>query len=77
MTSTGLLGQLIGGVNSDLTAGMAHFMSWSIFMGLGFMFSVAGVFVTIGGWQLTKKAMVESEVRARTRIGQTAAGMAD
>ncbi len=31
----GLLGNLIGGVNADYAAGMAHFMSWSIFMGLG------------------------------------------
>jgi len=30
----GLLGQLLGGVNADYQAGMAHFMSWSIFMGL-------------------------------------------
>ena len=52
----GLLGQLIAGVNADYQAGMAHFMSWSIFMGLGFMFSVAGVFVTIGGVQLERRA---------------------
>jgi hypothetical protein len=73
----GLLGQLIGGVNSDYQAGLAHFMSWSIFMGLGFMFTMAGVFVTIGGWQLTKKAIVESEARARVGRPVTAAGFAD
>ena len=73
----GLLGQLIGGVNSDYQAGMAHFMSWSIFVGLGFMFTMAGVFVTIGGWQLTKKAMVESEAGVRTGRQVTAVGYAD
>ena len=52
----GLLGNLIGGLNADYQAGMAHFMSWSIFMGLGFMFSVAGVFVTLGGVQLERRA---------------------
>lgn len=59
----GLLGNLIGGVNADYQAGLAHFMSWSIFMGLGFMFTLAGVLITIGGMQLTQKA--ESEARAR------------
>jgi hypothetical protein len=62
----GLLGNLIGGVNADYQAGLAHFMSWSIFMGLGFMFSVAGVFVFLGGVQLTRKAeRVEEEARVR------------
>jgi hypothetical protein len=51
----GLLANLIGGVNADYLAGMAHFMSWSIFVGLGFMFLVVGVFVTIGGVQLNRK----------------------
>ena len=73
----GLLGQLIGGVNSDYQAGLAHFMSWSIFVGLGFMFTMAGIFVTIGGWQLTKKAMVESEARVRAGRQVTAVGFAD
>ena len=60
----GLLGNLIGGVNADYAAGMAHFMSWSIFMGLGFMFSVAGVFVTIGSMQLVRQVeKAQSEVR--------------
>ncbi len=71
----GLQGQLIGGVTSDLLAGMAHFMSWSIFMGLGFMFSVAGVFVTIGGIQLTRKAEAKAavaEAQARVAVGGTA-----
>lgn len=52
-----LLANLMTGHNADMLSGMAHFMSWSIFMGLGFMFTVAGVFTTIGGWQLTKKNM--------------------
>ena len=52
----GLLGQLLGGVNADFQAGMAHFMAWSIFMGLGFMFSVAGAFITVGGVQLERRA---------------------
>ncbi len=51
----GLLANLIGGVNSDLTAGMAHFMSWSIFVGLGLMFMIIGGFVTLGGLQLNRK----------------------
>ena len=52
----GLLGNLIGGVNADYQAGMAHFMSWSIFVGLGFMFSLAGIFITVGGIQLNRRA---------------------
>jgi hypothetical protein len=51
----GLLANLIGGVNSDLTAGIAHFMSWSIFVGLGLMFIIIGTFVTLGGLQLNRK----------------------
>ncbi len=65
----GLLGNLIGGVNADYAAGMAHFMSWSIFMGLGFMFSVAGAFVTVGSLQLARKvkaAEAEAKVRVET-----------
>ncbi len=71
----GLLGNLIGGVNADYTAGMAHFMSWSIFMGLGFMFSVAGVFVTLGSMQLVRQVeKAQSEVRQDVRnIGQATA----
>ena len=61
----GLLGNLIGGVNADYQAGLAHFMSWSIFMGLGFMFTVAGVFVAIGGMQITSKKKAVSEARVR------------
>jgi hypothetical protein len=60
----GLLGQLIGGVNADYQAGMAHFMSWSIFVGLGFMFTVAGVFVFFGGIQLARRAEAEVKVKA-------------
>ncbi|MEX0763360.1 MAG: hypothetical protein WD208_02920 [Dehalococcoidia bacterium] len=45
----GLLAQLAGGVNADYQAGLAHFMSWSIFVGLGFMFTGARVFATLGG----------------------------
>jgi hypothetical protein len=69
----GLLSSLIGGVNSDYQAGMAHFMAWSIFMGLGFMFFVAGVFVTIGGVQLTRKAQEEAKAVAERRV--TSGGM--
>ncbi len=57
-----LLSSLIGGVNSDYQAGMAHFMSWSIFVGLGAMFAVTGVFIAIGGMQLARK--IEDEVKA-------------
>lgn len=51
----GLLANLIGGVNADYTAGVAHFMSWSIFGGLGLMFIIIGVLVTLGGLQLNRK----------------------
>ncbi len=51
-----LSSQLLDGVNADNLGGMAHFMSWSIFMGLGFMFAVAGALVTVGGFQLQRKA---------------------
>ena len=61
----GLLSSLIGGMNSDYQAGMAHFMSWSIFMGLGLMFAVAGVFVTLGGVQVTRKAEAAAAVKAQ------------
>ena len=44
---------------------MAHFMSWSIFMGLGFMFGVAGIFVTLGGFQLARRVEVEEEAIER------------
>ena len=47
-----LTSSLMDGVAADNLAGMAHFMSWSIFMGLGAMFAVTGVFVTLGGMQL-------------------------
>ncbi|MFW6174798.1 MAG: hypothetical protein ACOC5K_03380 [Chloroflexota bacterium] len=67
----GLLSQLIGGVNSDMQAGMAHFMSWSIFVGLGFMFTVAGVFVTIGGVQLSRRQQAE-EAAAQAEAYRTA-----
>jgi len=69
----GLLANLIGGVNADYSAGMAHFMAWSIFMGLGFMFFIAGVFVTIGGVQLTRKAQAEAKVASRAGASGTAA----
>lgn len=72
----GLLGSLIGGLNSDYQAGMAHFMSWSIFMGLGMMFSVAGLFVTLGGIQLDRKREAEVktkvETEANVEVGPTA-----
>jgi len=52
-------------MNSDYMAGMAHFMSWSIFMGLGFMFGTAGAFVFAGGMQLTRRQEVEEEAIER------------
>ncbi len=69
-----LQAQLLNGMNADNIAGMAHFMSWSIFMGLGFMFAVAGVFVTIGGVQLARNAKeeVEEEAGERVAVGGTA-----
>ena len=74
----GLLGQLIGGVNSDLLAGMAHFMSWSIFVGLGFMFTVAGVFVNLGGRQLAHAVeAAEKAAKVRGRSAAAAPTMAD
>jgi hypothetical protein len=51
----GLLASLIGGVNSDLTAGVAPFVSWSIFVGLGLMFIIIGTFVLMGGLQFNRK----------------------
>jgi hypothetical protein len=57
----GLTSTLLNRMNSDYMAGMAHFMSWGIFMGLGFMFAVAGVFVTLGGLQLARRVEVEEE----------------
>ena len=71
----GLLGNLMGGVNADYQAGMAHFMSWSIFVGLGFMFTVTGFLVTVGGVQLARKA--EAEAEARVRGASPAAGGAE
>ena len=53
-----LLSSLIGGVNSDYTAGMAHFMSWSIFVGLGLMFIIIGVLVFLGGQQINRRFLV-------------------
>lgn len=64
----GLLGNLMGGVNADYQAGIAHFMSWSIFAGLGFMFTVAGVFLTVGGIQLARKVEVEVAKVAERRL---------
>jgi hypothetical protein len=72
----GLLGSLIGGVNSDLTGGMAHFMSWSIFMGLGFMFTVAGILVTLGGIQLARKVEAEAKAVAERRTASGSLGTA-
>lgn len=51
----GLLANLIGGVNADYAAGMAHFMSWSIFVGLGVMFIIVGTLVFIGGMQVNRR----------------------
>ena len=58
----GLLGNLMAGVNADYQAGMAHFMSWSIFVGLGFMFAVTGFLVTVGGVQLARRAEAQAAV---------------
>ena len=60
-----LTSTLLNGMNSDYMAGMAHFMSWSIFMGLGFMFGTAGAFVFAGGMQLTRRQEVEEEAIER------------
>ncbi|MBN4064356.1 hypothetical protein JYU04_01320 [Dehalococcoides mccartyi] len=60
-----LTSTLLNGMNSDYMAGMAHFMSWSIFMGLGFMFSLAGAFIFAGGLQLTRRQEVEEEAIER------------
>jgi hypothetical protein len=57
--------QLIGGVNSDLQAGMAHFLAWSVFAGFGFMFVVAGAFAIVGGIQLNRRQEVEEEAIER------------
>ncbi len=67
-----LTSTLLNGVGSDYLAGMAHFMSWSIFMGLGFMFAVAGVFVFAGGIQLTRRQEVEAEVTERASTPSSA-----
>ena len=61
----GLTSTLLNGMNSDYMAGMAHFMSWSIFMGLGFMFALAGAFVFAGGLQMTRRQEVEEEAIER------------
>jgi len=61
----GLTSTLLNGMNSDYMAGMAHFMSWSIFMGLGFMFALAGSFVFAGGLQMTRRQEVEEEAIER------------
>lgn len=73
-----LQAQLLNGMNADNVAGIAHFMSWSIFIGLGFMFAVAGVFVTLGGFQLARKAEEQAIAAAtadtdeRVSVGGTA-----
>lgn len=64
----GLLGNLMGGVNADYAAGMAHFMSWSIFVGLGAMFALTGVFVFFGGIQLARKSEAIVKVRQESPV---------
>ena len=61
----GLTSTLLNGMNSDYMAGMAHFMSWSIFMGLGFVFATAGLFVTLGGFQVARKVEAEEQTIER------------
>lgn len=61
----GLLAQITGGVNSDLQAGLAHFISWSIFLSMGFTSTLAGVFVFIGGIQLNRRQEDEEEAIER------------
>ena len=60
----GLLSSLIGGVNSDYQAGLAHFISWSVFLVMGSIFTVAGTLVFFGGIQLSRKQAIT--VQART-----------
>ncbi|MBC8453090.1 MAG: hypothetical protein H8D69_01315 [Chloroflexi bacterium] len=60
-----LTSTLLNGMNSDYMAGMAHFMSWSIFMGLGFMFAVAGAFAFAGGVQIARRQETEEEAIER------------
>jgi len=75
-----LTSTLLNGMNSDYMAGMAHFMSWSIFIGLGFMFSLAGVFVFAGGIQLSRKfetSANQHQTDAAGSIESAASGIAD
>lgn len=60
-TAHGLLASLTGGVNADYQAGLAHFMAWAIFIGLGSMFTLAGVFVVWGAARLAQRAPVEPQ----------------
>lgn len=39
-------------------------MSWSIYVGPGFMFAVTGVFITVGGMQLARKLQAEDKAVA-------------
>lgn len=57
--------QLIGGVNSDLQAGMAHFLSWSVFAGFGAMFVITGGLVFAGGIQMARRQEDEEEAIER------------
>jgi len=57
--------QLIGGVNTDLQAGMAHFLSWSVFAGFGAMFVVVGGLVFAGGIQVARRQETEEEAIER------------
>ncbi len=61
----GLTSTLLNGMNSDYMAGMAHFMSWSIFMTPGLMFALTGAFVFAGGLQMTRRQEVEEEAIER------------
>lgn len=57
--------QLIGGVNTDLQAGLAHFLSWSVFAGFGAMFVVTGGLVFAGGIQMARRQETEEEAIER------------
>ena len=52
-------------MNTDLQAGMAHFLSWSVFAGFGAMFVVVGGLVFAGGIQVARRQETEEEAIER------------